>query len=301
VARADRLARGSSSCSLSWAASSRLWKTSCPLNRTGRKCNPETSPPRNRGSSLPLAENKRKHAPEDSIPARAFKAENSMHSHDTTNRHVRRPDDLLIRNLPDLDLQAFIDALQRDLIESQEEFDSGGDVGGSIPFVAEQLRNGRAEMEWRRTHNLAPAWTDGQLDEYRKYWAEVKRRVSVLDLCARFFPLQPLRRNGNSYRCACFICGATNASTFSVSLDGQRWKCFRCDRGGDVFQLGRFVYRTEWFTEVVEHLTRDFGISRPETIPPDEIPYRAGGIVSGRRKPAKPRFADYDGGQVVVR
>jgi DNA primase len=38
-------------------------------------------------------------------------------------------------------------------------------------------------------------------------------------------------------RCACPLCGATNVTTFSVSSDGQHWRCFRCDRRGDVIDL----------------------------------------------------------------
>lgn len=38
-------------------------------------------------------------------------------------------------------------------------------------------------------------------------------------------------------RGACPLCSASNTTTFLVSADGKRWRCFRCQRHGDVIDV----------------------------------------------------------------
>ena len=69
-------------------------------------------------------------------------------------------------------------------------------------------------------------------------YAQIKEAVNMHRLLERYGV--ELDKNG---RCACPIHGGGNKTAFSVSNDGQTWKCHtKCDAGGDIFT---FVERME--------------------------------------------------------
>lgn len=43
--------------------------------------------------------------------------------------------------------------------------------------------------------------------------------------------------------------GPNRSAAFSIAPDGKRWKCFSCEKGGDVFDLAGYVFGTEDRTE----------------------------------------------------
>lgn len=43
--------------------------------------------------------------------------------------------------------------------------------------------------------------------------------------------------------------GPNRSAAFSIAPDGDRWRCFSCDKGGDVFDLAGYVYGTEDIAE----------------------------------------------------
>lgn len=57
--------------------------------------------------------------------------------------------------------------------------------------------------------------------------------------------LQAIAKKGRDKKYICPICGSgdgkNHTSAFSVTQDGQRWKCFSCGNGGDVFELAALV------------------------------------------------------------
>lgn len=61
--------------------------------------------------------------------------------------------------------------------------------------------------------------------------------------------LQAMAEKGKSGKYNCPICGSGtgkhHTSAFSIAPDGQRWKCFSCNHGGDVFELAALVNKLD--------------------------------------------------------
>ena len=57
--------------------------------------------------------------------------------------------------------------------------------------------------------------------------------------------LQAMAEKGKSGKYNCPICGSRtgkhHTSAFSIAPNGQSWKCFSCNHGGDVFELAARV------------------------------------------------------------
>ena len=57
--------------------------------------------------------------------------------------------------------------------------------------------------------------------------------------------LQAMAEKGNGGKYNCPICGSGtgihHTSAFSIAPNGQSWKCFSCNHGGDVFELAALV------------------------------------------------------------
>lgn len=61
--------------------------------------------------------------------------------------------------------------------------------------------------------------------------------------------LQAMAEKGKSGKYNCPICGSGtgkhHTSAFSIAPDGQSWKCFSCNHGGDVFELAALVKKLD--------------------------------------------------------
>ncbi|RYD60499.1 MAG: hypothetical protein EOP83_19275, partial [Verrucomicrobiaceae bacterium] len=69
--------------------------------------------------------------------------------------------------------------------------------------------------------------------------------------------------NGTSYTGYCPIHNDTRPS-FSIYGDGnQRWKCFACDLGGDIFDLCQALGLAKNFRDAVPEVARSLGIPLP--------------------------------------
>ncbi|HEL1073952.1 TPA: toprim domain-containing protein [Streptococcus equi subsp. zooepidemicus] len=71
-------------------------------------------------------------------------------------------------------------------------------------------------------------------------------------------------RKGNHKGYNCPICGSGNGKNktgaFSITKDGLRWKCFACDRGGDIFDLIGFVEKIDGFNNQLKRASELFNI-----------------------------------------
>lgn len=73
-------------------------------------------------------------------------------------------------------------------------------------------------------------------------YEEVKQRVSLREFAEAHLEHLP----GGKLVCPCGSgTGPNRSAAFSITPDGERWRCFSCDKGGDVFDLAGYVYGTE--------------------------------------------------------
>jgi len=76
--------------------------------------------------------------------------------------------------------------------------------------------------------------------------------------------LTELRCNGSSLRGVCPVHQGDNPQSFAVYPEPQRWRCFRCDRGGDVVDLAQAVEgHAELWTAMLS-LAQRYSIELPE-------------------------------------
>lgn len=74
--------------------------------------------------------------------------------------------------------------------------------------------------------------------------------------------------------------GPRRSPAFSIQSDGKRWKCFACDKGGDVFDLAGIVYGTDDRHEQLESVAAWAGVEGID------------GSAHTRRKPDAQGLAD---------
>lgn len=97
----------------------------------------------------------------------------------------------------------------------------------------------------------------------------------------------------------CPACGSGTSGTANsdgaLSIDGEKWKCFSCDRGGDVFDLAGIVNGTEDKREQLGHVAAWAGVSVSDTKPqitvlrnanPERTPKEKPNTLEGQRKEA---------------
>lgn len=96
----------------------------------------------------------------------------------------------------------------------------------------------------------------GHSPDFREFLDELKQKLPdyLEEICVFLFP------SGDSFAGLCPIHDDTRPS-FSVYGEGhQRWKCFACDEGGDIFDLSKALGRSETFPEAVSEVCETLGI-----------------------------------------
>lgn len=122
----------------------------------------------------------------------------------------------------------------------------------------------------------APRWPDER--ERRGELAEIKRRVTVIDLIHSEVWREYERRGPHDVWCCCPLPGHDEQTpSFHIDEARQVWHCFGCGRGGDVFELGRQLWGEALFFRVVDRLRGVAGLERPKPAPAPGV------LVPGRR------------------
>lgn len=88
-----------------------------------------------------------------------------------------------------------------------------------------------------------------RMDTLSNRFEEVKASVRLADFCA-----DSLERKGKTYVCPKCGSGTRKNHTPAFSLKGDRWHCFSCNAGGDIFDLAGVVYGTEDAEEQYRHV-----------------------------------------------
>jgi len=94
-----------------------------------------------------------------------------------------------------------------------------------------------------------------EVGSFRDPVDEVRERCDLVEIVSQYVAL---RRSG---RTMVGLCPFHNEKTpsFHVNPERQRWKCFGCGEGGDVFN---FIQKIDnlTFREALEHLARKVGV-----------------------------------------
>ena len=99
---------------------------------------------------------------------------------------------------------------------------------------------------------------------------EIKLKLDVAEVIGEYVPLKP--SGSGSMKGVCPF-HAERTPSFHVSRERQIWKCFGCDKGGDIFS---FVMEMEGLTfpEALKHLAARAGVELPEYRPTQETDRR---------------------------
>lgn len=166
----------------------------------------------------------------------------------------------LLRDVPTRDLLAGIECVDCDRADIATNRDDW-----SYPLETDEyLRRRRADFaaeiarrERLRHHPLAPAWPDPRRD-----LDEIRERVDLVDFIEKQTATTFVRR-GSSFRAYCpFPDHPAHSPGFSVDLTRQKWFCFGCLRGGDVFTFVQELLGCE-FRTAVDLLADEVGVTRP--------------------------------------
>jgi hypothetical protein len=85
--------------------------------------------------------------------------------------------------------------------------------------------------------------------------AEIRERLPAEELLRRYGVR--LQKQGKHLVCRCPLPGHEDRHpSFTIFPDGG-WRCFGCGRGGDVFELARWMLNERSFVQVVERLGRE--------------------------------------------
>lgn len=201
--------------------------------------------------------------------------------------------DPIFRNMPTADLAPELECRQWDRLEAV----FSGEDTSFIDLQLADLQRELARRERLRALPGAPQWPAEPTPEIRAYWAELKDRVTVLDLWHRHFPMQPPRKSGRNWRARCPLHAGDNPNSFGIYNGARNYHCFVCGASGDVFTLAGILYRTTRFAEIVDRLAAEFGIEKPV---PLESKIELVTVPTGRRSEPKPRYPEFIGGRVVV-
>lgn len=106
----------------------------------------------------------------------------------------------------------------------------------------------------------------------------IKDRLDLCDTIQRYAPVT-FEGRGTRRTCRCpFPWHDDGTPSFTVYTDQQRWHCFGCNLGGDLFEFLRQFLGIGVFQKVVDVAREMAGLSRPErTIPKPAQPKRVSG------------------------
>jgi len=91
---------------------------------------------------------------------------------------------------------------------------------------------------------------------------EVVRGIPLHDVIRRYSPNSPITKYGKTW----LLCPFHNDRNPSLSLKGQRWKCFGCQEGGDSVDFVTRLYNLS-LLEAARMIAADFGLSVDEGKP----------------------------------
>lgn len=94
-----------------------------------------------------------------------------------------------------------------------------------------------------------------KVEEKRPTIEQVKEAVSLEAYCS-----DKLERCGRTYVCPACGSGHGSHKTPAFSIKGERWKCFSCDKGGDIFDLAGIVCGTDDKAEQLQAVAEWAGI-----------------------------------------
>lgn len=89
---------------------------------------------------------------------------------------------------------------------------------------------------------------------------EIRNRLDVAEVISEYLPLKPA--GSGSFKALCPFHGEKTPS-FYVSTEKQIWRCFGCNKGGDIFS---FIMEMEGigFREALEELAKKAGVELPK-------------------------------------
>ncbi|MDA0208545.1 MAG: DNA primase [bacterium] len=89
---------------------------------------------------------------------------------------------------------------------------------------------------------------------------EIRNRLDVSEVISEYLPLKPA--GSGSFKALCPFHGEKTPS-FHISTEKQIWRCFGCNKGGDIFS---FVMEMEGigFREALEELAKKAGVELPK-------------------------------------
>jgi DNA primase len=84
---------------------------------------------------------------------------------------------------------------------------------------------------------------------------EIKRKIDIVELISRYVPL---KKAGQNFKALCPF-HQEKTPSFIVSPERQIFKCFGCDRGGDIFKF-LMLYENMEFPEALRTLAKQAGV-----------------------------------------
>lgn len=121
-----------------------------------------------------------------------------------------------------------------------------------LTFVAGEMDREIGRRRKVRKSPLAPAWRAPDTIDRSAEWAEIKRRVDLIEFVQRYTPVK-LRKAGREFvGCCPFPDHDDSSPSFSVNPEKQVFYCFGCGRSGDVFVFARQFLGLESFTAAAD-------------------------------------------------
>jgi hypothetical protein len=129
-----------------------------------------------------------------------------------------------------------------------------------VAYLLEVLKDLDEELARRvrlATSRYAPRIRREPVVDRSALIAEIRERLPAAELLRRWGVR--LEQRGRALVCRCPLPGHEEKTpSFHVYPDGGWW-CFGCGRGGDVFELARWMLNERSFVRVVERLGREVG------------------------------------------
>lgn len=146
-----------------------------------------------------------------------------------------------------------------------------------LVFTIDEINREINRRKRLRLERGAPGFPNEQRDLAAEL-EEIKRRVSLIDLIHSEVWREYERRGPHDVWCLCPLPGHSEKTpSFHIDEERQVFKCFGCDRGGDLFELAGHLYGEPLFARRVARLRVLAGIRHDET------------ATDGRRGPAPMR------------